>query len=199
MAFRGCILHIHLVPSSVHLSLPPSLPSSLPSALPPPPPFPPFLNTLCSGNVLRTYACQRVRILGATCIDGSKKRGGLKRSGASCRNGSSSGGSRARGGPPQWAIRQLGPTSVPLFREGGGGGGGLGLGGLGPAGRGGGTPTYMAQNDRLVALIISSHVCWGKKNCPKKNFPLTWGSQSAEAGAGGWGGGGSKFFHDSHA
>ena len=42
-------------------------------------------------------------------------------------------------------------------------GGGLlvgGGGGLGPAGGGGSprTPTYMAQNDRLVALIILSHV-----------------------------------------
>ena len=41
------------------------------------------------------------------------------------------------------------------------GGGGLlvGGGGLGPAGGGvPRTPTYMAQNDRLVALIILSHV-----------------------------------------
>ena len=40
------------------------------------------------------------------------------------------------------------------------GGGKLGGGGFwGPAGGGGVPWTYMAQNDRLVALIILSHIC----------------------------------------
>ena len=41
--------------------------------------------------------------------------------------------------------------------QGGGGGGEGGAGGQ--RGGGGGTRTYMAQNDRLVAVIILSHVC----------------------------------------
>ena len=69
----------------------------------------------------------------------------------------------ARGGAP-------GPVHTPTpshicatFREGGGGGGGKWGGGgwvLGAGWGGGGVPwTYMAQNDRLVALIILSHIC----------------------------------------
>ena len=39
-----------------------------------------------------------------------------------------------------------------------------GSGGWPKGGGGSRTPTYMAYNDRLVALIILRYICWGKKN-----------------------------------
>ena len=51
---------------------------------------------------------------------------------------------------------------------------------------------YMAQNDRLIALIILRDVYWGKKIL-KKIHPKH-GGPSRQAGARGWEGGGSKFF-----
>ena len=47
------------------------------------------------------------------------------------------------------------------FSEGWGRGNGVGVGGQLKSGPW--TPTKMAENERLFALIILSHVCWGKR------------------------------------
>ena len=91
-------------------------------------------------------------------------------------------------------IRPYADSLPQLCHIQGGRGGGWGR----PGGGGGGprTPTYMAQNDRLVALIILSHVCWGKKNL--KKFVPYHGGPSHRNGATGWVRGGSYFFHNFH-